>query len=121
MGVRLYPNTKNVASLETLCGVPAGTHARLVATQERHKAELVGKSFHERQEPEYRQWKEINDDDAMGTLDAFLTFGWGRFRDSHGVAPDYAGTLTNPVHVVMLLRDNGINVDHALCEGLHWC
>lgn len=130
MGVRLYPNTSVVASLETLAGVPAGTAARLEETEKRHEAEKAaararGESTYDL---EYRQWCEKNDDPALGDYDAFLTFGWGKFDDPHGVAPDCSGRLTDPVKCALVLRPNGIGGDGPaladfikLAEGVHWC
>jgi hypothetical protein len=123
MGVRLYPNTTNPESLEKLAKVPAGTHARLLATEERHRQELAalpGMSSCERQEAEYAQWKEINDDDAMGTLSAFLAFGWGKFSDM-GVAEGCSGHLDDLEQVWILLVGNSIWADIRLTEGVHWC
>ncbi len=125
MGKRLYPNTTNPASLETLCGVPAGTHARLMAIEARHAKEaaectLAGMA---RQEWEYKQWCEVNDDEALGTLSGFLIFGWGKF-DGGSFAPGYAGrigdNLIERAQVMTLLHMNGIKADAALCEGVCW-
>jgi hypothetical protein len=130
MGIRLYPNTKNVASLETICGVPAGTAARLEAVEARHAEELkplAGKAPWERQDVEYRQWCEINDDAALGDYHAFLLYGWGKFNDPHGVTVrdgerTCSGSVSDPVKVVLLLRPNGLDETHlALMEGVHWC
>lgn len=126
MGTRLYPNTRNVAALERLARVPAGTKARLEEMEARHKKELepfAGKAPWERQEIEYRQWCEKNDDEAIGTLDAFETFGWGKFRPC-GLANGYAGSLDDLTDCAVVLRGNGINLtleELQLTEGLHWC
>jgi hypothetical protein len=123
MGTRLYPNTKNVSSLEILAKVPEGTFTRLAEVQERHKKELSGVPHQSRYELEYKQWGEINDDPHLGALDTFLTFGWGKF-DPCGYAEDYAGHLDNLVQCAIVLRGNGIYLskEHlALTEGLHWC
>ncbi len=127
MGVRLYPNTRNVRNLETLVGVPEGTAARLEEVEKRHAEALAKASREERYELEYEQWKEKNDDPALGDYDHFLTFGWGKFDDPHGVAPDYSGSLTDPVKIALLFRANGIGPDLdklaafiELTEGVHW-
>jgi len=121
MGVRLYPNTTNVAKLEKLANVPEGTHNRMEEMAKRHEAALVGIDRHDRYELEYKQWQERNDDRPIGDLDAFLTFGWGKFRPIDGIGEDYAGRENDLQRAASLLRYNGINADTAECEGVHWC
>lgn len=121
MGVRLYPNTTDRAALETLAGVPHGTYDRLDAMTARHEAALVGLSFAERNELEYQQYCERQDDAAIGDLDAFLTFGWGKFREVDGLGTDCAGCIENLDAARRLLRYNGIGADVALANGVHWC
>jgi hypothetical protein len=120
MGTRLYPNTQDTASLEKLAGVAAGTAERLLATQARHAEELKKVDRQFRNDFEYKQWCEIKDDENMGGLDHFLTFGWGKF-DGIGLAEDCSGHLTDPDAIARLFAANGITADIALCEGVHWC
>lgn len=122
MGTRLYPNTQDVAALEMLCGVAAGTAARRAAVELRHAGELAAATPAERSELEYAQWEEVNNDPDLGTYAAFLLYGWGKF-DGRGIAEGYAGSLTDLDAVARLFTRNGIplDVDLALTEGVHWC
>jgi hypothetical protein len=117
MGTRLYPNTTDRAALEVLAGVPAGTHARMDEMAKRH-AEAKVDPFD--QEAGYAQWKERNDDGPIGDLDAFLTFGWGKFRPVDGIGEDCAGHEDNLDRAARLLRANGIGANVAMTGGLHW-
>ena len=73
MAVRLYPNTQDVAVLEDLCGVPAGTHNRLQELKSRELPDMGSRYANEQ-----ARYDLIHDDPECGCLDAFLTFGWGR-------------------------------------------
>ncbi len=121
MGIRLYPNTTDVASLETLAGVPAGTAARLAAMEARHAAERADDLLPQEADLGYYQWKEIQADEDLGTYSHFLTFGWGKF-DSFGLATGYGGELNDEGSIRALFRRNNINPALVpLCEGVHWC
>jgi hypothetical protein len=119
MGTRLYPHTTDRSALETLACVPAGTYDRLTALEARQQAELEVAKPEARYDLGYRHYCERNDD-AMGTLDAFLTFGWGKFRPVDDIGHDYAGHETDLTRAATLLASNGINVDVALTGGLRW-
>jgi len=121
MGVRLYPNTTNAAKLEKLAGVPEGTHKRMEDMAKRHAEERAAATNWNEYEDGYRQWKERDNDGPIGDLDAFLTFGWGKFRPIDGIGEDYAGNESDPQRAAKLLRYNGIGVDVSLTEGVHWC
>lgn len=147
MGTRLYPLLRedvasDVAKLEKLAGCKDGTYARLKATTARHDADKAtwGKMHPaDVQEREYDQWKEINDDDDMGSLDNFLTFGWGKFMVPDSLKPqmyDGDGYLTpggrmEGEDALTLLEYNGIGdrKPHAvhywtlddIGGGVHWC
>jgi hypothetical protein len=121
MGVRLYPNTTNVVRLEKLANVPSGTHARMEEMEKRHAEERANTADWNMYEDGYRQWKEKDSDDAIGTLDAFLTFGWGKFRPVSGIGEDYAGNEPDFIRADLLLAANGINANAHYCEGIHWC
>jgi hypothetical protein len=120
MGVRLYPLTQDIATLERLAGVTAGTKKRLDEIQSRHAAErtAAGKDW-DSQDDGYRQWKEIKADVDLHVLDSFLTFGWGKF-DGLGVATGYSGSLADLDQVALLFRANGIDADPALAGGVCW-
>jgi hypothetical protein len=126
MGIRLYPNTQKVQSLEVLAGVPAGTAARLEAVKARHAEEAKAwafKTLREREDAEYAQWKEKQADGHIGTYDTFLVFGWGKFRDHSEDAPGCAGSLSDPAAIARLLAANGLPTDPvfiALTEGVFW-
>ncbi len=120
MGIRLYPRTTNVNNLEKLAGVPAGTHSRLEALKAYWDMELKNCTNHyERHDVDYARYTAIHDDPAMGRLDSFLTFGWGKFRDLSAV-PDYSGRLMNKRKIRDLFKVNGIQADPDLCEGVTW-
>ncbi len=122
MATRLYPATQDRAALETLAGVPAGTFDRMEAMAKRHDEERKNATNWSDYEDGYRQWKERQDDGPIGELDAFLTFGWGRFRpvDSLGIGLDYAGNEPNLERAAILLAANNIRADVALTGGLCW-
>lgn len=119
MGVRLYPNTKNVASLEVLAGVPAGTAARLEEMEARHKKELAANPDNH-YDLGYKHYCERHNDPHIGTYSDFLIFGWGKFRPIPET-PGYAGSLSNVTAIEELFYINGIEADPMLCEGVHWC
>ena len=116
MGVRLYPNTQDVVRLEVLAGVPAGTMDRLTAMEARQKDELEKAPREERYELGYKHYQERNDDAAMGDLDAFMTFGWGKFNGGEDCCGSAEGEAAQA-----LLNLNGINAEAWYCEGVHWC
>lgn len=138
MGTRLYPLTRDAAALETLAGVPAGTMARLdaikapfaarsQARQEAFEAAPEGAAgdavrsglrYEERVDSE-AEWNAVNADQDAGTLDGFLTFGWGKFNGV-GLALDYAGHLDDLTACRRVLEANGIAADPALTGGLCW-
>jgi len=122
MGIRLYPVTRDRSKLEVLAGVPAGTYDRLDALKDRHTAEESVKRAQgtwSDYDDGYRHYCETREDADLGTLDAFLTFGWGKFRDC-GLATGCSGRLDDLIHCLVVLRHNGIHVDVALTEGLCW-
>ena len=120
MGTRLYPNTRKPESLEKLAGVAPGTHGRLTAVLARHKNELEAAPREERGDKGYAQWLEIHSDPDLGTLDEFLTYGWGKFSGGT-IAPGYAGQMmpSQAVLIRRLFQNNGITADVTLCEGVH--
>jgi hypothetical protein len=117
MGCRLYPNTINAAKLEKLAFVPEGTMRRLEEMAKRHAEERVNAANWSEYDGGYRQWKERDEDGSIGDLDAFLTFGWGKFDGGNG---ECGGTLKG-AEAQALLDLNGIRADADYCEGVHWC
>jgi hypothetical protein len=132
MGIRLYPNTTDVALLEQLAGVPAGTMQQLHLWEEmqelyRQKYSLglyddngpegvdVGYAFH----------CIVNGSDIQ-KLEDFLLFGWGKF---YALIPagheEEFGSLPNGPEAIRLLQaatnfsGNAAEVS-ALAGGVHW-
>lgn len=120
MGTRLYPRTTDRKNIETLAGVPHGTTDRLEAMEARQKTELEAAKPEDRYELGYKHYCERNDDADLGNLDAFLTFGWGKFSPVEDIGHDYAGSEPDLERSAKLLRANGIGVDVALTGGLCW-
>lgn len=124
MGIRLYPNTKNVRNLEILAGVPEGTHAKLKEIEDR--IDVSGAvDFRDSQKREEALYKELyapgNGD--INTLHGFLLFGWGRFTVPADVeAKDpIGGSFNDEATAKRVLVANGIFADFKVYEGLHYC
>ena len=82
MGVRLYPRTEDPARLEALCGVPAGTAARLAELRERPEFRLLPTDdFFERDRKCGGVYEAAHADGPMGDYYDFLSDGWGRLDD----------------------------------------
>jgi hypothetical protein len=118
MGVRLYPNTTDTASLEQIAGVPTGTAARLEALEAAHPERnhcnnyAAGEAF----------YNALYDGDRdVCHYHSFLLSGWGRVISD--LCADCAGSETHPDRVLQILRTQGVALDFevALCEGVHWC
>ena len=104
MATRLYPNTRDINTLEALAGVPTGTKAVLDALQEQ------GKGM-----DDYEAWKLVNDHPTAGGLDHFLTFGWGRvqgwqFLQAAGLDP-CCGSTSEPDVVARICMEQGLADD----------
>ncbi len=96
MGTRLYPATNDIATIEKLAGVPAGTKAildRLTAEGEKISAETGD---------EFAVFDHIRTNEDAARLDSFITFGWGKVSykiiAELGYDGCYGGTK-NPEHV----------------------
>ena len=112
MATRLYPVTRKPESLEILCGVPAGTYARLEAFEKEHPYTYDN-------EKGYERWKLLNADEDMGTLDNFKTFGWGRV-DSR-ICDDNAGHTSEDIERILTHHNVYLTPEQiALTEGLCW-
>ena len=72
MGTRLYPMTTDVAKLETLAGVPAGTQAKVDAIKAKHDGK--GPSNFDMLDELYADGNEHEN-----TLYHFVLSGWGKF------------------------------------------
>lgn len=131
MGTRLYPKTNDIAKLETLAYVPAGTHARLQAIKAQQEEETKGMNYFERNEIDYEYYCRIRDDEMLGRLDSFITFGYGRFSPpkSHPQFFEdvekgyvlYSGETANMEEAEVLASVHGIAKEHAaLSDGFCW-
>lgn len=135
MGVRLYPNTKNEEALEKLACVPPGTAKAHAELRLKHRIDQVDLDFFERERRygEYHNALRVTGDhDSNGNryvaiYDAFLVFGWGKFK-GFGVkgTSNYAGEAKDRYDVAKLLLGNDIitadRLDEwvELCQGVHW-
>ncbi len=131
MGTRLYPNTNNDNILEILAGASKGTMERLSKTQENHKQLLSaarerGDSIYDL---EHELWCEIHEDSDMGTLDSFITFGWGKLRtevyDLLKTSPNlwdgelYDGGSCNDSELcAKMLVAQGVDPTHLIANGI---
>jgi hypothetical protein len=136
MATRLYPHTKNEATLERLAGVPAGTaaeHTRINAEFKQAKAKL-NEGFAEcdeaeqtrRRQEHFRldeaEWEANHANPSVGTYDSFLTFGWGRVNH---LCEGYSGFTDDPEKVAAILKAQGVMLPEGMMdyelEGLGWC
>ena len=109
MATRLYPLTKNEASLEKMANVPEGTMNRLNVLLDSRASYDVSDAFYEA----------IAADADAQQLYHFILFGWGRVRYP---ITDYAGTTTDPKLVKAMLdaQVEATDTNLALCEGVCW-
>jgi len=77
MGVRLYPQTKDAATLERLAGVPEGTMRLLNLHEEMVKVYMAAQSD-DGEDVGYDIYCLIKDTPVQ-KLEEFLLFGWGKF------------------------------------------
>lgn len=124
MGVRLYPNTKNIRNLEILAGVPEGTHAKLKEIEDRINVSGAV-DFRDSQKRDEALYKELyapgNED--INTLHSFLLFGWGRFNLPANVEVEdpIVGSFNDEDSAKRVLNFNGIFADFKVYEGLYYC
>lgn len=120
MGTRLYPKTRNIAILEKLAGVPAGTN-EVLKELEAKRDSMDTKDYYD------LLAKHPNAD----ILDGFCVFGWGKLNSEQWIiakellGPDecWNGSLTNPVDVERMLAGkhcslNGVSIQEL--EGVCW-
>ncbi len=121
MGIRLYPNTKNVANLEILAGVPAGTAQKLTEIEARHP-NRHGVNNWSAVEAFYDELY-LKENSDVNAYQHFLLNGWGKF-DHCGIVDSFdvecCGSENDAQKIRMLFALNGINADVSLCEGISW-
>lgn len=116
MATRLYPVTTEIATLEKLAGVPAGTH---------HRCEEVRKLADCLSQDE--AFDLIQKDDDVANYDNFCTFGYGRinYQLVDDLGYDSCSGRTNlPEHVRAIARHHAI-FDHNIqllieSGGVEW-
>lgn len=119
MGIRLYPRTNDVAKLEKLAGVPAGTHTRLKELQAAHKAP-EGASYHEADAAYGRLFDAMSAEPNVDRLDSFILSGWGkRYSPEHQDENGY-GHVDDVGVIARIFDMHGITADPALTEGVYW-
>lgn len=120
MGIRLYPRTRDVATLEKLAGVPAGTAARLDEVKARHK-EVEDKLDRQAAfDVGYHHWCEINDDPHLGKYDNFLLYGWGKCGWPACQGENGFGHCDDVETIKEIFAYHGIVADPALTGGVYW-
>jgi hypothetical protein len=120
MGMRLYPNTQRVESVEKLAGVPAGTMERLDALRKQYGVDDESLGFFER-ENAYGRFFDAKERDAnVNVLDHFVLFGWGKVYSPEHQNEWGGGRIDDIATVAALFKDEGIEADPALTEGVHW-
>jgi len=109
MATRLYPLTRNEASLAKMAGVPEGTYTRMDVL-------LASRPSFESTDAFYEAMS--SDADAQ-QLYHFVLFGWGRVRYP---ITDYCGESTDPEVVKAMLdaQVEATDTNLALCEGVCW-
>ncbi len=122
MATRLYPLTKNPASLETLAGVPAGTMEKLNAIRAKHTNADGALNYDGFYDDVYTLG--ITPDVHLGRLDSFLNYGWGRvsfgFLESMGFDPVSDQCTDIGIAKSILIYHGESHVDPYLTEGLCW-
>ncbi len=116
MATRLYPVTTEIATLEKLAGVPAGTHQRF--EEVRKLADCLSRD---------EAFDLIQKDDDVANYDNFCTFGYGRinYQLVHDLGYDNCSGRTNlPDHVRAIARHHAI-FDHNIqllieSGGVEW-
>ncbi len=126
MATRLYPNTTNVAILEKLAGVPAGTSAALdifEAVWDAKKAESP-RGFYD-SDLGYEEYKARQENAAIDQYHNFMLYGWGRVdprvcRDDNNGTTDEADckVIANAHGADYSIEKAGLTL--ADLEGFHW-
>ena len=128
MGIYLSPRTDDVAVLEQLAGVPAGTHQRLLEVD----AKYPGRDLADRDGYDQAQayYKEIFGDLELNALDDLRTYGFGRIHPAVSVIVQEAGKDTQAgtiLHAGCLMRQiiavqgvdlNGVPIE--MLQGVSW-
>ena len=122
MGIYLSPQTDNVAVLEQLAGVPAGTHQRLLDPGR----DLPGRDGYDQAQAYY---EEIFGDPDLNALDNLRTYGFGRIKPAaftilrEAGKDTRAGSVTNPDLVRLVVDVQGADLNGVPLEkiqGLSW-
>lgn len=120
MGIRLYPNTTDPRKLEVLSQVSEGTYEKLMALEAKYNFGNPSGDFFTYQTRMEQFHEEVSANNDLNNLHGFLLFGWGKFN-GFGIAKDCSGSLQDRQQCETLLKQNDIQADVDLCEGLHWC
>jgi len=128
MGIYLTPRTDDVAVLEQLAGVPAGTHQRLLDVTVKYPGrDLPGRDDYDQAQAYY---KEIFGDPDLNALDNLRTYGFGRIKPAVSVVVQEAGKDTQAgtiLHASSLIRQiievqdvdlNGVPIE--MLQGVSW-
>lgn len=121
MGMRLYPNTKNVEKLEKLAGVPAGTADRLAAL--RAKFPLLDDpktGFFEREDEYGRFYAAMSKDFDVRLYHHFILSGWGKVYSPDHQDENGFGHVDDVESIQIIFDSAGITSDPALTEGVRW-
>ena len=122
MGIYLSPRTDDVAALEQLAGVPAGTHQRLLDPGR----DLPGRDGYDQTQAYY---EEIFGDTDLNALDNLRTYGFGRIKPAvftilrEAGKDTQAGSVTNPDLVRLVVDVQGVDLNSVPLEklqGLSW-
>ncbi len=124
MGIRLYPNTGCVATLETLAGVPAGTKKKLLELIEFHRGDNDnGRKFVD------ALWDDPNNKHLL-EFDMFETWGWGRVNIPENLIENEVddkngGVIKNVEAVKCLLKMKEVTLPEGIeiedLRGVCWC
>jgi len=122
MGIYLGPRTDDVAVLEQLAGVPAGTHQQLLDPGR----DLPCRDGYDQAQAYY---EEIFGDPDLNALDNLRTYGFGRIKPAvftilrEAGKDTQAGSITNPDLVRLVVDVQGVDLNGVSLEklqGLSW-
>jgi hypothetical protein len=116
MAIRLYPNV-TPQELERLCGVPSGTHDKLIKF-EKERPKTDGHTM-------TAWYDKLYKDQDMVLLNNFLTFGWGRltgeamkYKKEHFPDSEYSGSTDDPTLAQGFIQAMGITAEGI--TSVHW-
>ena len=123
MGIYLVPRTDDVAALEQLAGVPAGTHQRLLDPGR----DLPGRDGYDQAQAYY---EDIFSDPDLNALDNLRTYGFGRIKpavsdivqeagkDTQAGTILHAGSLMRQIIEIQGVDLNGVPIE--MLQGVSW-